>query len=72
MQSLYLNLFGRTGSAAELASWNNNLQSLGLVGIANAFTHSSENRLNTLRSYFQAFCIALPQTLSWLRSPTLP
>jgi hypothetical protein len=55
VQSLYINILGRTGSAGELAGWNNNLQNLGLAGIANAFTHSAENRLNTLRADFQTF-----------------
>jgi len=60
VQSLYLNILGRTGSAAELATWNNNIQSLGLTGIANGFTHSTENRLNTLRSFFQMFLHRTP------------
>jgi hypothetical protein len=60
VQSLYINILGRTGSAAELAQWNNNLQRLGLLGIANGFVHSAENRLNTLRSDFQAFLHRTP------------
>jgi hypothetical protein len=61
VQSLYLNILGRTGSSGELATWNNNIQNLGgLAGVANAFTHSAENRLNTLRSYFQTFLHRTP------------
>jgi hypothetical protein len=55
VQSLYINILGRTGSTLELAGWNNNIQSLGLAGIASAFTHSAENRANTITSYFQTF-----------------
>jgi hypothetical protein len=55
VQSLYLNILGRTGSTLELAGWNNNIQSLGLAGIASAFTHSPENRANTITSYFLTF-----------------
>jgi len=61
VQSLYLNILGRTGSSSELATWNNNIQNLGgLSGVANAFTHSAENRLNTLRSYFQTLLHRTP------------
>jgi hypothetical protein len=60
VQSLYINILGRTGSAAELAQWNNNVQSLGLLGIANGFVHSAENRLNMLRSDFQTFLHRTP------------
>jgi hypothetical protein len=55
VQSLYLNILGRPGSAGELAGWNNNIPSLGLAGIATAFVHSVEYRSNIVRSYFQAF-----------------
>jgi hypothetical protein len=55
VQSLYLNLLGRSGAASELAGWNNNLQTLGLAGIANAFTGSTENRLDGLASDYQTF-----------------
>jgi hypothetical protein len=61
VQSLYMNILGRTGSQAELAQWNNNIQNLGgLSSIANAFTHSPENRLNTLRSDFETFLHRTP------------
>jgi hypothetical protein len=61
VQSLYLNILGRTGSSDELAAWNNNIQNLGgLTGIANAFVHSTENRLNTVRSDFQTFLHRTP------------
>lgn len=60
VQSLYINILGRTGSASELAGWNNAIQQLGLAGIANAFTNSTENRSNTVRSYFQTFLHRTP------------
>jgi hypothetical protein len=60
VQSLYMNILGRTGSADELALWNNNIHNLGLTGIANGFVHSTENRLNTLRSDFQTFLHRTP------------
>jgi hypothetical protein len=60
VQSLYLNILGRTGSSAELAAWYSNIQSLGLRGIANGFVTSPENRLNTLRGYFQTFLHRTP------------
>jgi hypothetical protein len=60
VQSLYLNVLGRTGSGGELAGWNNQIQQLGLRGIADAFTHSAENRLDTLRTDFQNFLHRTP------------
>jgi hypothetical protein len=60
VQSLYLNLLGRSGSREELAGWNNNIQSLGLAGVASAFVQSSECRLSALRSYFQTFLHRTP------------
>jgi len=55
VQSLYINILGRTGDANELAGWNNQIQKLGLAGIATGFTGSVENRTDTLDSYFQTF-----------------
>jgi hypothetical protein len=55
VQSLYINILGRTGSASELAGWNSQLQQLGLGGIASGFTQSSENRSNTVHALFQTF-----------------
>jgi hypothetical protein len=60
VQSLYLNILGRPGSGDELALWNNQMQNLGFAGIASAFVHSPENRLNTLRLDFQAFLHRTP------------
>jgi hypothetical protein len=60
VQSLYLNILGRRGNSSELTFWNNQIQSLGLAGIASAFTHSSEYRLNTLRLYFQTLLHRTP------------
>jgi hypothetical protein len=55
VQSLYLNLLGRTGSAAELAIWNNTIQTLGLAGIANGFLTSQEYRGDNVASDFTSF-----------------
>jgi hypothetical protein len=61
VQSLFMNVLGRPGSQAELAQWNNNIQNVGgLLGVANIFTHSPENRLDTLRSDFQTFLHRTP------------
>src|SRR5262249_1273947 len=61
VQSLYMNILGRTGSQAEVAQWNNNIANLGgLTGIANAFVHSTENRLNTLRADFETYLHRVP------------
>jgi hypothetical protein len=62
VQSLYINILGRTGDANELAGWNNQIQKLGLAGIANGFTGSVENRTDTLDSYFQTFLHRAPTT----------
>jgi hypothetical protein len=55
VQSLYINLLGRTGSAAELAAWNNNIQTLGLAGITNAFLTSQEYRGDNVSADFALF-----------------
>jgi hypothetical protein len=55
VQSLYINLLGRTGSPSEVASWNSSIQSLGLAGIAREVIHSQEYRQDTVMSYLQAF-----------------
>jgi hypothetical protein len=60
VQSLYLNILGRAGSPAELALWNNNIQNLGLAGIADGFVRSPEHRTNTVRSFFQTFLHRTP------------
>jgi hypothetical protein len=62
VQSLYINILGRTGSASELAGWNNIIQQLGFGGIANGFTGSAENRSITLDTYFQTFLHRAPTT----------
>src|SRR5262249_28869690 len=48
VQSLYINILGRTGSTTELANWNNNIQTLGLTGIANGFSFSTEYRASNV------------------------
>src|SRR5262249_24528912 len=60
VQSLYLNILGRSGSGGELPLWNTQIQSLGFAGIASAFVRSPENRVNTLRLDFQAFLHRTP------------
>ena len=60
VQSLYINLLGRTGSAAELAGWNNNIQTLGLVGIANGFLSSAEYRGDNVRVDYVSFLNRTP------------
>jgi hypothetical protein len=55
VQSLYINILGRIGSSAEVASWYSQLQTLGLGGIAAALTGSFENHFNAVQSYFQTF-----------------
>jgi hypothetical protein len=62
VQSLYINIFGRTGSASELAFWNNNIQKLGLTGVANGFVLSAENRANTITRYFQTLLHRTPSS----------
>lgn len=53
VQSLYLNTLNRTASAAELAGWNNQLGSLGLNGVALAFTRSAEHRSLVVAGYYK-------------------
>ncbi len=62
VQSLYINILGRTGAANELAGWNNLIEQLGLGGIANGFIASTENRSLTLDTYFQTFLHRAPTT----------
>ncbi len=62
VQSLYINILGRTGSAGEVAGWNDLIQQLGFAGIANGFIESAENRAITLDTYFQTFLHRAPTT----------
>jgi hypothetical protein len=62
VQSLYINILGRTGSASELAGWNSQLQQLGLGGIASGFTQSAENRADTVLALFETFLHRVPGT----------
>jgi hypothetical protein len=55
VQSLYINLLGRTGSAAELAGWDSQVQALGLAGIANDFLTSQEYRADNVIADFASF-----------------
>ena len=60
VQSLYLNIFGRTGGSSELSFWNNNIQKLGLAGIATGFVDSSENRNNAITGFYQTLLDRTP------------
>ncbi len=62
VQSLYINVLGRTGSASELAFWNNQLQTLGLSGVANGFTGSTENRQNTAIADYETYLYRAPRS----------
>jgi hypothetical protein len=62
VQSLYINILGRTGAASELAGWNSQLQQLGLGGIASGFTQSAENRADTVLALFKTFLHRVPGT----------
>ena len=62
VQSLYINILGRTGSASELAFWNNQLQTLGLSGVANGFTGSTENRQNTAIADYESYLYRAPRS----------
>lgn len=53
VQSLYRLTLHRTGSAAELAYWNNLVPALGFNGVAVGFTTSNENRGYRTTDYFQ-------------------
>jgi hypothetical protein len=63
VQSLYINILGRTGSASELAGWNNQLQTLGLVGVASGFTHSTELRDSTAIADYETYLYRAPTAL---------
>jgi hypothetical protein len=72
VQSLYINVLGRTGSQTELAAYNNNIQSLGLTGIANAFSFSTEYRANNVVSYFMTFLHRTPSSTEVANIVALP
>jgi hypothetical protein len=62
VQSLYINILGRTGSSSELAFWNNQLQTLGLLGVANGFTGSTENRQNAAIAAYETYLYRAPRS----------
>jgi hypothetical protein len=62
VQSLYINLLGRTGSAAELAAWDNQIPTLGLAGIANGFLTSPEYRADNVSANFNNFLHRAPSS----------
>jgi len=55
VQSLYINLLGRTGNASELAAWHNQIQTVGLAGIANEFLSAQEYRADNVNMDFASF-----------------
>ena len=55
VHSLYLNILHRTGSAPELAAWNNVLPKIGFAGVANSFAISAENRQNSAMEDFSKY-----------------
>jgi hypothetical protein len=61
VQSLYINLLGRTGSGQELAAVNAVLPQVGLAGLAAAFAGSTENRMSTLTGYLQELLHRAPK-----------
>jgi hypothetical protein len=61
VQSLYINLIGRTGSLAEVSSVNAVLPQFGLAGLATAFADSAENRMNTVTAYIHDLLHRPPQ-----------
>lgn len=60
VQGLYRTFFGRTGNASELAYWYTQLPSLGLSGVARAFSQSPENRHDQLTALFSDFLHRTP------------
>jgi hypothetical protein len=60
VQSLYINLLGRTGSASELAGWNTLLPTLGLAGFVNGFTGSTEYRDDVATADYETFVYRPP------------
>jgi hypothetical protein len=55
VQSLYINLLGRTGSTSELAAWDSQIHTLGLAGIVNGFLTSQEYRADNVIADFDSF-----------------
>jgi nitrite reductase/ring-hydroxylating ferredoxin subunit len=72
VQSLYISILGRTGSSDELALWNNSIQELGLAGISNGFTNSTENRINAVRTYFEAYLHRTPSDSEVISVASVP
>ena len=60
VQSLYVNLLGRTGSSTELAGWYGAIGQLGLNGVAMSFTHSFEHRVRFTRLLYRQFLHRTP------------
>jgi Domain of unknown function (DUF4214) len=72
VQSLYINILGRTGSAGELAAWNNQIQTLGLAGIANGFLTSQEFRSDNVNTDFASFIHSPPSATQLTNFVGLP
>jgi hypothetical protein len=60
VQSLYLNVLDRPGTDAEVAAWNNAEPTLGMTGIAVAFTNSAEARAVATVADYRTFLHRTP------------
>ncbi len=60
VQGLYRTFFDRTGSSTELAYWYTQLPTLGLTGVALAFSQSPENRTVEVTALFNEFLHRAP------------
>ncbi len=60
IQGLYRTFFNRTGSSTELAYWYAQLPTLGLTGVALAFSQSPENRTAQVTGLFNEFLHRAP------------
>jgi uncharacterized repeat protein (TIGR01451 family) len=55
VQTLYKDFLGRSGSAAELDAWVNNLPALGQLGVAKGVSHSPEGLTYAVDGYYVKF-----------------
>jgi titin len=71
VQALYKLLLNRTGSAAELAGWNNVLQAQGRQGVALGFLQSAEDRKDVIQGYYGTLLHRTPSAVelnNWVMS----
>ena len=72
VQGLYRTFFNRTGSSTELAYWYTQLPTLGLSGVAMAFSQSPENRAAQVTGLFNEFIHRAPtaaELAQWMAAP---